>query len=190
MKVSIPSASETIADENFFTNRTWFTFFQSVWRAIRGDLGLSLGGMLSVNTISVSNSFAAETDLITYSLPQNTLTNNGDVLEIDAWGVYAANANNKTVKLYFGSQTLFTTGAIAANDGTWSLKAKIIRKTDTTQEIVSEILSSNGSVSDSATRTAGTQDLTTALTIKCTGQGASGSDITQYALKINLTPNT
>jgi hypothetical protein len=190
MRVAIPSASETITSETFFTTTSWFSFFQNVWRAIRGDLGLSLGGMLSVNTTSASNSLAAETDLIIYSLPKNTLTNNNDVLEIDAWGVYAANANNKTVKLYFGSQTLLTTGAIAANDGTWSLRAKIIRKTSTTQEIVSEILSSNGSVSDSATRTAGTQDLTTALTIRCTGQGTSSSDITQYALKINLTPNT
>ena len=63
-------------------------------------------------------------------------------------------------------------------------------KTSTTQEIISEILSSNNSVSDSATRTAGTQNLGTALTIKCTGTGVNSGDIIQYALKINLTPNT
>jgi len=74
--------------------------------------------------------------------------------------------------------------------GKTSHKAKIIRKTSATQEIVSEILSSNSSVVDSATRTAGTQDLTTALTIRCIGTGGASSDITQYALKINLTPST
>lgn len=190
MKVALPSASETIADETFFINTSWFSFFQSVWRAVRGDLGLSLSGMLSVNTTSVANAGGGATDLITYSLPINTLTNNGDILEIDAWGVYAANANNKTVVLAFGSQTIFTTGVIAANDGTWSLKAKIIRKTSTTQEIVSEMLSSNASVADSATRIAGTQDLTTTLIIRCIGTGVASSDVTQYALKINLTPST
>ncbi len=190
MKVAIPSAGEIITDESFLATTSWFTFFQNVWRAIRGGLGLSLGGMLSVNTTSVSNTSTGATDLITYSLAQNSLTNNGDILEIDAWGVYAANGNNKTIALAFGGQTILTTGAIAANDGTWSLKAKIIRKSATTQEIVSEILSSNTSVIDSATRTAGTQDLATTLTIRCIGTGGASSDITQYALKINLTPNT
>lgn len=190
MIVSIPSASQSLSDKNGFTSTVWFTFFQSVWRAIRGDLGLSLGGMLNVNVTPASNSSTTETDLISYDLSENTLTNDSDILEIDAWGTFAANANNKTVKLYFGSQVILTTGAIAANDGTWSLKAKIIRKTNSTQEIVSEILSSNASVSDSATRTAGTQDLSTSLTIRCTGTGGASSDITQYALKINLTPST
>ena len=190
MKVSIPSASQTVTDDTFYLTTTWFTFLQSVWRAIRGDLGLSLGGMLSVDTTPSSNSGTAETDLISYTLEKNSLTNDSDILEIDAWGIFAANVNNKTVKLHFGSQVILTTGAIAANDGTWSLKAKIIRKTNTTQEIVSEILSSNTSVSDSATRTAGTQDLSTSLVIRCTGTAGASSDITQYALKINLTPST
>ena len=190
MKVAIPSASQAVTTETLNVTSSWFTFFENVWRAIRGDLGLSLAGMLHVDTTSATNSGAGATDLITYSLPADTLINQGDVLEIDAWGVYAANANNKTIVLAFGNQTILTTGAIAANDGTWSLKAKIIRKTSTTQEIVSEILSSNTSVSDSATRTAGTQNLATALTIRCIGTGGVGSDITQYALKINLTPST
>lgn len=190
MKVAIPSASETIIDQDSFITTSWFSFFQNTWRAIRGDLGLSLIGMLNVNTTSASNAGVGATDLITYSLPKNSLTNNGDILEVDAWGIYAANANNKTITLAFGSQTILTTGAIAANDGTWSLKAKIIRKTSTSQEIVSEILSSNTSVADSATRTAGTQDLATSLVIRCIGTGGAGSDIIQYALKINLTPNT
>jgi len=190
MKLGIPSASQLFTNDKFFINTTWFTFLQNVWRAIRGDLGLSLSGMLSVNTTSAGNVGVGEYDLITYTLAANNLTNNGDVLEIEAWGIYAANANNKTVKLAFGSQTILTTGVIAANDGTWSIKAKIIRKTETTQEIVTEILSSNSSVIDSATRTAGTQTLTSNITIKCTGTGVSDNDIVQYALKINLTPNT
>ena len=161
-----------------------------MWRAIRGDLDLSLGGMLSVSTTQASNSSTTATDLISYILPSDSLTNQGDILEIEAWGVYAANGNSKTIALAFGGQTILTTGAIAANDGTWSIKAKIIRKTATTQEIVSEILSSNTSVTDSATRTAGTQNLATNLTIRCIGTGGASSDITQYALKINLTPNT
>lgn len=190
MKVAIPSAGEIVVDQASLATTPWFTFFQNVWRAIRGDLGLSLSGMLTVDTTSASNSGTGATDLITYSLPANSLTNNGDILEITAWGKYAANANSKTVALAFGGQTILTTGAIAANNGTWSIKATIIKTATATQEIVSEILSSNSSVSDSATRTAGTQTTTSNLTIRCIGTGGSSSDITQYALKINLTPNS
>ena len=189
MRIGIPSTTQPISTDSI-VNSVWFTFLQNVWRAIRGELNLSLGGMLNVNTTSVSNATTLETNLITYSLGANSLINQGDTLEIDAWGTYAANVNSKTVKLVFGSQTILTTGAIVTNDGSWSINAKIIMKTSTTQEIISSILSSNNSVSDSATRTAGTQDLGTALTIKCTGTGVNSGDIIQYALKINLTPNT
>jgi len=190
MIVGIPSSGQPITNDTFYVDTVWFSFFQNVWKAIRGSLGISLTGMLSINTTSVSNVTTGETTLISYTSPSNTLTNLGDVLEIDAWGKYAANGNNKTVILYFGSQAILTTGAIAANDGTWSIKAKIIRTAASTQEIVSELLSSNSSVSDSATRTEGTQNLSTDLIIRCTGTGGASSDIIQYALKINLTPNS
>lgn len=192
MRIGIPSTTQPISTDGIVSS-VWFTFLQNVWRAIRGDLNLSLGGMLNVNTTSVSNATTLETNLITYSLGANSLINQGDTLEIDAWGTYAANASSKTVKLVFGSQTILTTlttGAIAVNNGSWSINAKIIMKTSTTQEIISRIISSNNSVLDSATRTAGTQNLGTALTIKCTGTGVNSGDIIQYALKINLTPNT
>ena len=166
MKVSIPNTTETITGEDFYPTPSWFTLFQSAWRAIRGDLGLSLSGMLKVDTTSAENSGTGATDLITYSLPANSLTNDGDILEIEVWGEYAANANNKTVVLAFGSQTILTTGSIGANNGTWSIKTTIIRTSASSQEIVSNILSSNSDVSDSATRNAGTQNTATALTIR------------------------
>lgn len=186
MKFALPSAQEPITD--LPPNQTWFSYFQDVWKALRGGLGISIGGVLNKNTTSASNSGTGATDLITYDLSKNTLSSNGDLLEIEAWGTYAANANNKTVSLVFGGQTILTTGAIAANGGSWSIKAKIIRTASSTQEIISEIISSNSSVSESATRTAGTQDLTSINTIKCVGTGGASSDITQYALIIKLTP--
>lgn len=189
MKVAIPSSTQLISN-NGIVNSVWFTFFQNIWRAIRGDLGLNLGGMLNINTTSVSNILTNETNLISYFLNANTFVNEGDVLEIEAWGSYASNFNNKTVKLIFGNQTILTTGSVAANNGSWLIKSKIIMKTYNTQEIISEIISSNSSVANSATRIAGTQDLLTNLTIKCTAIGGSSNDITQYALKINLIPNT
>ena len=189
MKLSFPNSSEIIANENLTPTTSWFTYFQDIWKMLSGGLSISIGGMLNINTTSANNVSTGATDLISYSLAP-FLKNNGDVLEIEAWGVYAANANNKTITLNFGGQTILTTGAIAANDGSWNIRATIIKKSATTQEIIASIISSNSSVFESATRTAGTQDLTIALVIKCVGTGGATNDITQHALKINLTPNT
>jgi len=189
MIFGIPSTTETISDENSIISTPWFSFFQNLWRSTRASLDVRLGGVLNINTSSASNSGTAETDLISYTLFKNSLTTDGDLIEIDAWGTYVSNGNNKTVALKFGSQTLITTGAVAANGGSWHISAKIIRTAAATQEILGEIISSNSSVTDSNTRTAGTQDLATDLIIKCIGtSGTASSDITQYSLIVKLTP--
>ncbi len=189
MKVTIPDSSQDISSQNK-TTTSWFTYFQDVWKAIRGGTGISIGGTLSINTTSVANSGSGETDLMTYTTAADLLVNDGDELCFKTWGIYAANGNNKTVKVKFGSQTILTTGAIAANDGSWSIEGSILRKTATTQEIIVNIISSNSSISDSCTRTAGTQDLSASNILKLTGQGSSSDDVTEYALIIKLTPNS
>jgi len=190
MTLQMPSSRENVLqNENFFT-RVWFKYLENVYKSIRGGTDIKLGGLLNVNTTSASNSGVGQTDLIDYTLKANSLSATGDILEIEAWGVYAANANNKTVTLEFGSQTILTTGAIAANAGSWRIKARIVRTSATAQEIIAEIISSNTSVSDSTTRTAGTQTLSDDNIIKCTATGGATDDITQYALLINLYPNT
>lgn len=184
-----PNSDQTvIGNGNLFT-ATWYVYLQAIFKAIRAKFKLNLNGIISVDTTAASNSGSSETDLITYTVTANTLENNGDIVSVKAWGVFAANANNKTLKLKFGSQTILTTGAVAANDGSWEINATIIRKTPTTQEITASITSSNTSITQSSTRTAGTQDLTTDVIIKCTGQGTSTTDLTEDALVIGLTPN-
>ncbi|MEB3150914.1 MAG: hypothetical protein VKL60_18090 [Sphaerospermopsis sp.] len=184
-QTSIPNSNQIATKNNFFTN-AWFIYFQGIYKAIRAKFQLNLSGILSVDTDSVSNSNAGETDLITYDLAGKTLANDGDILTIQASGIFAVNGNNKTLKLKFGSQTIVNTGAVAANGTNWEINATIIRKSPTTQEISTRIISNN---SASVTRTAGTQNLTAAITIKCTGLGSSSDDITQEALVIGLTPN-
>lgn len=188
-QTNAPDSNQKVQNDAGLFTSPWFVYLQQIYKALRAKFQLSLSGMLSVSTESESNSGSGETDLISYLLDNNTLANNGDCLTIKLWGVFAANANNKTLKLKFGSQTILDTGAIAANGGSWEINATIIRKSPTTQEISSLIVSSNSSVVGSATRTAGTQDCSTDLTIVCTGQGSSSSDIVQYALIIGLTPN-
>jgi len=187
MIISLPDSGEIIATEDQILTTSWFTYFQDIWQAIRGGLGISIGGTISTNTTLAANSGSGETTMMSYTV--TPMKNNGDDISIKAWGIYAANANNKTISLKFGSQTILTTGAIAANDGSWQIEATIIRTAAATQEIIATIISSNTGVVESATRTAGTQTLTASNDLIITGQGTSSSDIIQYALVVKLTPN-
>lgn len=188
--IGFPSYNEKVLQNDTFFSNVWFRFFEAMYKAIRGNLNIKIGGVLSFNTTSKSNVSSSQTNLISYELKANSLATSGDILEIDCWGIFAANANNKTITLEFGSQTILDTGSVAANSGAWRIKAKIIRTASNTQEIISEIISGNSSVSDSVTRTAGTQTLSNNLTIKITATGAASDDVTQYAMLINLYPNS
>jgi len=185
---SLPDSQEPISDDTLIINTSWFTFFHDVWRAIRGGLGISIGGTISVDTTASANSGSSETTLISYSFPAN-LKGVGDELYLKAWGVFASNSNNKTIKLKFGSQTILDTGAIAANSGSWKIEASIIRTSATTQEIIASLISGNSSVAEVATRTQGTQTLSNSNDLIITGQGTSNEDITQNGLIVKLTPN-
>src|SRR5258708_339925 len=110
-----PNSNQAVINEQNLFNSFWYLYLQGIFKAIRSKFKLNLQGVLSVNTNPISNSGSAETHLIIYTLAGNDLENNGDILTIKVWGTFAANGNNKILKLKFGSQTILDTGAIAAN---------------------------------------------------------------------------
>lgn len=143
---------------------------------------------LSASTTQVGNIGGGADDLISYSLAANTLAKDGYNIEIKAWGTYAANANNKTVILYFGGTAIYTTGVIAANDGVWVIDATVTRTGAATQQSIATMISSNTSVVDSATYTVPTETLSATIVIKCTGTATADNDIIQKGLLIKLVP--
>lgn len=188
-RISIPSYnSEPLAYNNGFITRVWARFFEQVWARIGGGGLFSLGGNLSINTTEVGNVGTGIDNLITYNLSANTLNKTGDCLEIKASGTFAANANNKRVRLLLGSTLLFDTGVIAANNSHWSINAQIIRKGATSQDIIACFNGNNSLVTNTATYTSGTEDLTTLLTIKCTGEATNNNDVLQKNLIIRFFP--
>ena len=143
-----------------------------------------LGGTIYIDTTAVGNVGAGEDTLMTYAVPANTLSNDGDYLEIEAWGVTAANANNKNIKLKIGTTTLLATGAVAANGANWWISAVIARTGASAESIIAKIISDDALIVDSATYTAGTQSTTAAFSITCTGEATANDDIVQHGLII------
>lgn len=157
------------------------------WRsASLSNQFLKTGGTLNVNTTEVSNVGTGEDDLITYSVPASTLATDGDSLEITAWGTFAANGNNKTIKIKFGATTILDTTAVAANGGSWVIRAGVIRTGAATQQCYASLVTDNTSLPDIAKYTTAAETLSGAVTLKCTGEATSNADITQKGLKVIL----
>jgi hypothetical protein len=103
---------------------------------------------------------------------------------IYASGTTAGNANNKTLKLYFGTTVVFSSGAIALNGKDWTFQAQVVRTGGASQTAWGQFLS-NGASPVVGVTTA-TEDLTQNKTLKLTGTGTSSADINCYTWKIVL----
>src|SRR6185437_7311642 len=105
------------------------------------------------------------TDLGSYSIPANMLEQNGHGLKFLFTGTHAATANNKTLTVVWGGVTIFTFGAVAANNKQWVVEGVIYRLAPAVQEINTWGTVVNGIVVDGG-RLAGAADLTAAQILK------------------------
>jgi hypothetical protein len=141
-----------------------------------------LVGVVDANTTAVGNVGAGEDTLISYSLLANSLSANNKGLRVTAFGTTAANGNNKTVKLYFGAAQVVTTGALAANDKDWVIKATILRDGATSQVCTGGGQANAAIIAEAFTD--GAEDETGAITIKTTGEATADNDIICKAMLI------
>lgn len=155
------------------------------YRKIQFGTGRSrvfLGGIHTSSITPVGNITTGVDDLITATLEANALYKNGAGIRITAFGVTAANTNNKEVILVFGGTTILTTGVLAANNKPWWLTAIIQRQAVAVQQSIAWGMANNLIVVPAFT--ALTKDETSALIIKCTGEATSTDDIIQEGLII------
>ena len=120
-------------------------------------------GVLDVDTTAVTTATTSEETIQSYTLPADALKRNGQSLRIRAWGTTAATANDKTIKLTFGSTTLISTGALAANAKDWYLEAIVVRTGAATQEAIANGQANAAIVATD--RTAPTETLADAITL-------------------------
>lgn len=135
------------------------------------------GALINTNVTPTGNVLAVETNLASYSLPSNSLSIDGDFIDIQCYGTFAANANNKQLRLYFGSTLIFDTGAVAANAGSWEIKASVAREDLADQLTIASIISSNALITPTTNLTDPSESLNTPILIRITGTGVANNDI-------------
>lgn len=138
------------------------------------------GGQVFFSVSDFNNSGTGLTTLATNTLQANSISATGDNLEIEATFSFAANANNKTAKLTLGTTQIFTTGLIGLNGSTGHLWSRIYRTSSAAQRFVTVWTSDDPVLPSSVVYGTGTEDWTTALTIKAEGQGGATNDVTQH----------
>jgi hypothetical protein len=88
----------------------------------------ALGGRLYASVTQVGNVGAGEDDLMTYTLPANSLGTDAQGLHIVCWGTHTNSGNTKTFKLYFGATAIFNSGANGAGSvNPWWLDVTVVR---------------------------------------------------------------
>lgn len=145
---------------------------------------------LNTNTAQVGNVGAGQDDLMTYTLPANTLANNGDKLEFKMVFTFAANANLKEIGLWFGGSDFYHSSSENQNDGSLTIRGTIARISSTSQLTTIEQVGSDGSLFTTHSEYyPAAEDLTTNLVVKATAIGVSNNDIVQILSTIDYIPS-
>ena len=149
--------------------------------------GLTGGGhflpimhQLKEGQLGGGNAGAGEDDMNALTIHDGLFVHNLSGIIIDALVQCAANANNKTIKIYAGAVELISTGALALNDKWVSLRCKCMVNLPTTAQVFSTAWSDDAALlevlSQRATFTVAPS--TPGDTIyKITGEGTSNNDL-------------
>jgi len=146
-------------------------------------------GQYVADVSDYNNSGTGQTDLFSNTLPANLLGTNLDCLTASFSGIFAANANNKQVKVLFDGNTIFDTGALAFNNTDWDIETKIYRVSASVQRCVTTWKCSDVLLGVFVAYADTGSDLTTNLILKVAGTGGATNDITQKTALIVINPN-
>lgn len=130
--------------------------------------------IINRQTGDVPNSGTGETTLKTYTLPAAKLAATGDTVRIRATGSFAANANLKSVRLYFGATVVAAMVATGFNGAHWIIEAEVSRTGAATQTAFGGFDTQASGMLTTGTTPAET--LSGTLIIKCTGTSGTGSN--------------
>lgn len=126
-----------------------------------------------------------ETTLAEYTLAGGKVDVDGETIHVIAWGTTAANANAKTIRLYFGSDVHMVNSIVTApNAKTWKLEAWITRSGATSSSGFAELKFQNSAYDCQGTKA--TPTWASDILIKLTGENgvATLNDIVCSGLRV------
>lgn len=151
----------------------------AITRPGTADKRVMLGGTLKASAnLNATNSGSGETDLASCTITAGLVQNNGDAIRLQFSASFAANANSKQVRVYFGTTLLWDSGSIAANSGRITVALTLYRTGATAQNWESISAGHPSLITDHAQGGTAAETWASAPVLKVTGQGVSSTDIT------------
>lgn len=93
----------------------------------------SIGGTLESFFADVAHDGTGTDVFYSFSVPGGTLAADGDRLEFGYTATFAANANNKAIIVAFGATSIYSSGNVAKNGGSLTIKGSVVRTGAATQ---------------------------------------------------------
>lgn len=132
--------------------------------------------LLTTNTTAVGNTTTSATDLMSYTIPANTLNVNGRTVRIKAYGTTANNGAAKTLQFQIGGTDVLNISLTTGQAGRWEIEVNVTRTGSSTQDYVARILECTASLAASKAAIAiGTLTKTDTSTIIAKGIGTATS---------------
>lgn len=160
--------------------------------AVRAGLSAGViakvGGIIHTNTTAAGNVGTGEDDIFLFNVPANTLASDKSSIVAVAAGTFAANANNKRLRVRFGGTQIFDSTAVAINSGDWAIEIQIYRTGAATQKTVVSLRTSSATLVSTVDYATAAVDLSTPLDLKITGEATSNDDITGQIFKVRYEP--
>jgi len=133
--------------------------------------------LLYRNDDNANSSGASETDLATYDIDGPLWPGDGSIVEVEAWGETANNANAKTLKLYFNGTSLLSESLTTGVAGHWRIKGTFTcRPVNSDVRYVAQAFD-NDNAGSMEVGTDTSCNVLDPLTVKITGQGTTTNDV-------------
>ena len=150
-----------------------------------GSGAATVGGTLNSQYTVAGSVTTGRTQLLTYTLPANSLSANGKGIRVKAGGYFAANANNKTLEFTFGTVSVGIAPVAGYNDQYWNFEATLIRIASAQQSWLYYTMIGPTAVNAvGSSLSVFTEDETATIAVAFYGTATTTNDILQHTMTV------
>jgi hypothetical protein len=172
------TTSSSYSSDNGATNPIFRYFDNRTGTTKLGSLNNDMLMQVWAAANQIQNTTTAETDLISATIPARYSNSVGDTNHMECFGTTAANANNKTLKVYLAGTAIIDFGAIAANNESWKLNVTIHRGSGGSgQQKVVAVLQGGATIGTIVKTSQTSPTATSSMILKLTGTATDTGDI-------------
>ena len=148
--------------------------------------------IINSSVTTAGNVGTGEDVIFTYTVPAGQLTSDKDQIIATFTGRLAGSANNKNIKIKFGSTTLYESTSVADASGSdWSAEVQIYRTGATTQKAIVRFTSNNTAINtlQRCTYSTPAETLSGTVVLSVTGEATANDEVLFHMGDVSYRPH-